>query len=325
MTRRPRSRTCHLVATVLTALAMTLGLSLAAVSPAAAATPVPAVPTGLPAGIEALARYVPVKACDLRAKPGTVALAKLLTTTYPSTRYGLSRACGTRPDSEHYDGRAIDWMTNVRDPQQAAQATALLSWLFATDRAGNPYANARRLGIMYVIWNNKIWGAYSADGGWRAYSSCATHPEQSWDSTCHRDHVHISLSWEGAMGRTSFWSKQVAAPDFGPCRAVDLNWAPYYKAPRAVPCPSYPRVYPPSGASATLVTLTTYSGMTLRLGATGPAVRVVQQVIGVTVTGYYGTTTKETMIKWQEARGLRASGNANSETWRALLKSQAPR
>lgn len=36
--------------------------------------------------------------------------------------------------------------------------------------------------------------------------------------------MHISLSWSGAMGRTSFWTKRVYADDYGPCRPRDLNW-----------------------------------------------------------------------------------------------------
>ncbi|WP_258272927.1 hypothetical protein, partial [Escherichia coli] len=82
-------------------------------------------------------------------------------------------------------------------------ADAVIKWMFAKDAQGRPYANARRLGVMYVIWNGKIWGAYGAGKGWRPYSTCAKHPEKSWDNTCHRNHMHISLSWAGAMGRTS--------------------------------------------------------------------------------------------------------------------------
>ena len=102
---------------------------------------------------------------------------------------------------------------------------------------------------MYIIWNNKIWGAYSADRGWREYSSCADHPGKSYDTSCHRDHMHISLSLAGATGRTSFWSEQVAAEDYGRCRPADLNWAYSYETRRTPPCPRYAVVKPKSGAS----------------------------------------------------------------------------
>lgn len=315
-----RASAAALLVTALTATASPL------LAPAQAATRTPPAPSGLPSALEPLAAYVPANSCDPTAKPGTKRLATLLTTTYPGTRYGISRVCGTGlPTSEHYDGRAVDWMNSVRVPEQAAQAKAVIAWLSATDARGNTYANARRLGVMYVIWNNKIWGLYNADQGWRAYSSCASHTEKSWDSTCHRDHMHISLSWAGAMGATSYWTKRVAGPDFGPCRPSDLNWAGLRSGVNPTPCPRYPKVTPPVGASANLKVLTTYSGMRLVPGATGPAVVAVQKALGVRSTGNYLSLTKAAVQRFQTAQGLSASGNMTTATWRALLKSQAPR
>ena len=141
---------------------------------AMAATSTPPVPSGLPAGIERLAAYVPANSCGSATRAGTVKLGNLLTSTYPGTSFGGIRACGTVPDSEHYDGRAVDWMNSIRSAKQAAQAKAVIGWLFATDNQGHDYANARRLGVMYVIWNNKIWGAYSADRGWRVTAVAPT-------------------------------------------------------------------------------------------------------------------------------------------------------
>ena len=172
----------------------------------------------------------------------------------PGSHYGIDRTCGTDPlpTSEHYDGRAIDWFRSVRSPAQRADATAVLRWLFAKDAAGHAYANARRLGVMYLIWNNRIWGSYRASDGWRPYSNCATRPAPAYDTTCHRDHIHFSLSWEGAMKRTSFWTHEVAARDYGPCRVSDMNWAAPYRAVRGTSCPSYSRVSAPAGASSLL-------------------------------------------------------------------------
>jgi peptidoglycan hydrolase-like protein with peptidoglycan-binding domain len=320
-----RLQPARVAATVLTALTLTLGVG--AITPASAVIPKPAVPTALPAALEPLSGYVPATSCDPVVKPGSVALGKLLTATYPGTSYGITRTCGSDPlpTTEHYEGRAVDWMNSIRDPKQAAQAKAVISWLMATDAKGNKFANARRLGVMYVIWDNKIWGAYSSDRGWRAYSSCASHPEKSWDSTCHRDHMHISLSWAGAMKKTSYWTKQVAVTEYGPCRAADLNWALPYSKVRLTPCPRYPRVLPPEGASATLKALIIYSGMRVRPGASGPVVKAVQRALGVTQTGYYGSLTKAAVQKFQTAHALNDSGNVNTVTWRALLKAHAPR
>ncbi|HEY5821693.1 MAG TPA: peptidoglycan-binding domain-containing protein [Propionibacteriaceae bacterium] len=306
-------------------LSIALTLSPVALAPAEAATKTPPVPSGLPTEVEDLSAYVPANSCSPITRPGTAKLGKLLTSTYPGTTYGSARACGALPNSEHHDGRAVDWMNNVRNEKQAAQAKALITWLFATDAEGNEYANARRLGVMYTIWNNKIWGAYSADRGWRPYSSCSEHPEKSWDNTCHRNHMHLSLSWAGAMGHTSFWTKEVAAPDYGRCRPADLNWSYPYEAPNPVPCPRYSVVNAPSGSSALMKTLVQHSGKHLTRGTKGAAVTAVQKAVKTKTTGTLDSATAKAIKKWQAAHSIRVTGTVNHTTWRALLKANAPK
>ncbi len=181
------------------------------VSPADAAPPEPAAAPAVPLDEGALpdpslwqatpleppAAYVPQQLCDPFPKPGVLGFRDLLLSAEPGSRnLGISRACDT-PDgvSEHKEGRAFDWGVNADDPAEAAMAGQVLSWLLAPDAGGNPFAMARRLGIMYVIWDRHIWGAYLADQGWRPYHGVSEH----------RDHVHFSFSWDGALGRTSFW------------------------------------------------------------------------------------------------------------------------
>ena len=303
-----------------------LVLLCAIVGPAAvAATPVPVTPTDLPTDIEPLAAYVPADSCDPTAKSGTVDLAQLLTATYSGTSYAISRVCGTDSSiSEHYEGRALDWMVSVRDATQKAEATTVIHWLFATDSNGNAYANARRLGVMYILWNNRIWGAYRASDGWRAYSTCASHPEKSWDTTCHRNHMHVSLSWESAMAATSFWSKQVAARDYGPCRVKDMNWARPYLAANPTPCTAYSVVRPAAGASAVDRSLVAYSGIRLISSSTGPAVVAVQKALKVTATGHVNAATRAAVRRWQTGHALDATGVVNVPTWRSLLKAFQP-
>ncbi|HEY6794575.1 MAG TPA: peptidoglycan-binding protein [Kineosporiaceae bacterium] len=282
--------------------------------------PGPAVPDGLPAGIEDASPYLQQVSCDPVAKPGTLALAHLLITTYPGTSAGITRACGADGfASEHYEGRALDWMTSVRDPQGAARAQAFLSWLLAPDAADRPFALARRLGVMYVIWDDRIWGAYAASAGWRPYSRCAEHPEPAWDTSCHRDHVHISLSWAGALGRTSFWTRRVAAVDYGPCRPADLNWAPPYGGPNPVRCPGYATVTAAAGSSALVAAITRYSGATVGRGATGPVVAAVQQALGVAADGAFGPLTAAAVAAFRAAHALPAGSGMDAVAWRALL------
>jgi hypothetical protein len=325
---KPRSwvTVALLAATVtLTSLAAPAALTAPAAA-AAAVPPSPVVPPGLPAGIESMGSSMSQTTCDPTAKAGTTKLAQLLVATYPGTSTGIGRACTTDTTavSEHYEGRAVDWMNSVRVAKEAAQADAVIRWLFATDKAGHTYANARRLGVMYVIWNNRIWGAYNADQGWRSYQDCANRPAPSLDSVCHRNHIHISLTWAGAVGSTSYWSKTVAATDYGPCRPSDLNFAPPYSRANPNRCPSYPRVVAPAGSSAVLTALTKDSGKVLKTGTSGAVVSTVQKVVGATADGKYGTQTAARVRTWQTDRGVPATGVVEAATWRALLASQRP-
>ena len=284
---------------------------------AAAKVKVPATPSTLPAAIEPLSRYVPQTDCDPSTKRGATLLGKLLTATYPNTTYGGGRACTDHPPSEHYDGRAVDWMNTYRNATQRAQADALLTWLFARDAKGNAYANARRLGVMYIIWNNKIWGSYNPT--WAPYNNCAKTPQTSMDTACHRDHMHFSLSWEGAQGRTSYWTKQVAATDYGPCRPADLNWSPNYTTFNGKPCPWYATVTARSGASSVVRRAFLFSGAQLGPGSTGAPVVALQNALSVANNGQFGTTTINAVRSLQQSKGVRVNGVMNQDTWRALL------
>ena len=309
MARRPLS--------LLVALSLLIAGTVVSASTSAARTP--PTPRHLPARIEALADYVPQTSCDARTKPGSAALGRLLVSTYHGTSFASAYGCGSDGTvSEHYEGRAVDWMASVRNRTQAAQAHSLLTWLFKRDAAGHRFANARRLGVMYIVFNNRIWGGW--DGSWHPHSNCATHPERSSDSNCHRNHMHISLSWEGAMKRTSFWTGKVAAPDYGPCRARDLNWAAPYKKANPRGCLDYRQVRAPAGASATMRALVTYSGAVVRYGSTGPAVAAVQRALHVTATGNFLTKTRAAVRSWQRRHHLTVTGVVNATTWRALLR-----
>ena len=283
---------------------------------ASAATPAPPGPSALKT-IEALADYVPQNSCDPHIKPGVAALAQLLLKTYPNTSYGSARNCATST-SEHYEGRALDWMASVRDPTTKAEAQAVLTWLFATDSAGNKRANLRRLGVMYLVWNNQIWGAW--DQTWQPYYNCASTPQASLDDYCHRSHIHFSLSWEGAEKQTSFWTNTVAARNYGPCMAADLNWAPRYTSAHSTPCATHPKLVASAGSSTFAKNLVAYSGARANEGESGSVVSVIQQAVGATVDGYYGTSTKAKVAAWQQAHHLFVSGRANQDTWRSFLR-----
>ena len=167
---------------------------------------VPAIAAPLPEGYDVSPTYEGQAQCDPAAKPGTQKLADLIKATYGSNQtVWIPRACDIGGQSEHKEGRALDWMTSVRKPQERANAETFLAWLLGPDQFGNPYGNAMRLGVMYIGWNDRIWRGYDIKRGWTELKGCFATPSEGSDTTCHRNHIHISLTWDGASGRTSFW------------------------------------------------------------------------------------------------------------------------
>ncbi|MDZ7578302.1 MAG: hypothetical protein U0904_09040 [Candidatus Nanopelagicales bacterium] len=178
---------------------------------------VPAPTVQLPAEVDWQAEYQGQTLCTPTAKPGTLRLGKLLDDTYGKFTQYIARSCATPGTSEHEEGRALDWMVNSKIAKQRKKAFQFLNWAIAPGPNGEPGAMARRLGIMYLIYENKIWGVYSPQAGWREYQNCSSSGKSSssYDTVCHRDHIHISQTWDGAYGTTSFWTG--VAETRGPC------------------------------------------------------------------------------------------------------------
>jgi hypothetical protein len=93
---------------------------------------------------------------------------------------GISTGHGSR--SAHYDGRAIDlFFRPVGDEAQRAQGWAVANWLVA---------NAERLEIAVIIFDDRIWSARRSAQGWRPYSN----PTGASDPISrHLDHVHVDV------------------------------------------------------------------------------------------------------------------------------------
>jgi hypothetical protein len=176
--------------------------------------PMPVAAVALPAGLEEAAPYQPQVSCDPHIKPGVKAFEDLVLRTWQRGHSGGSaRGCDTGGVSEHREGRAWDWML---DPHSYADVTAgqrVIDWLL-TDGA----ANARRLGLMYFIWDARIWSAHRIGDGWQPYSG----------ENDHTSHIHFSFDWAGAEKRTSWWTGKVAAMEYGPCRKYIGDPAPPY-------------------------------------------------------------------------------------------------
>ncbi len=274
-------------------------------APTAAA--VPATPSGLPTAVDGVPQYVGAAICSPTVKPGTAALMRLLLGAYPSSRaLGIVRACGVGGKSEHKEGRALDWGNRAWVGSEAANVASFSRWALATDAHGNRNAMARRLGIMYMIWDDRIWEASNASAGWQPYlhsacSSLAGCPA----SLRHRDHLHISLTWDGAMGRTSFWSGQVATNGSG-AGSVRGSRAPSLTLGVAA-------------VARNKASIRQVNHTVLQHGSSGGAVVVLQKALRMrTVTGYFGDRTRATVLIYQRSRGLPTTGVVARLTWGRL-------
>jgi hypothetical protein len=161
--------------------------------------------------VERYAPYQPQTTCSPTAKVGTVALGRWLVRTYGGHTGRITESCKGGGVSEHKEGRAFDWSLDATTSADRARAQRFLTAAFATGPSGEPAELARRMGIMYVIWNDHIYSSYRQFAV-RAYksSSCKTLAKCS-KTLRHRDHLHISLTRWAAAGRYSWYVGRVPA------------------------------------------------------------------------------------------------------------------
>lgn len=277
------------------AAAVAVGV-LAAAPAARAAEGDPVAPVPAPAKVEGWSPYLGQVSCDPTPKPGTVALRQMVMSTYGGRDSGIGRSCSVGGRSEHKEGRAWDWGLDAGNPAEKALAERFLTFLLEPGPNGMAAYNARRLGVMYVIWNRQVWSQYRAADGWRAYNG----------SSAHRDHVHITLTWNGATKRTSWWTGKASATDYGPCVEVEGTLAPPWREPRTTPCP------PPVPAESLTET------PLLKRGDSGPYVTQLQGLLSVEPqSGYFGPLTEAAVTDLQKRQGLRVTGTTTPETWAA--------
>lgn len=204
----------HVPVSLLRRLLITALSGLLAVSVAAPADALKAV--------EPYGSYQPQVSCDPVAKPGVLAFRGLINRQFGGGDLGITRSCSVGGTSEHKEGRAWDYALNWHNPRDRAKAKRVIEWL-TEPVARDPARRAKRLGVMYMIWNRRIWSS----GGWRPYTGTSPH----------RDHIHFSFTWNGAMRRTSWYTGRVMAHDYGPCQKWVGEYAPRWRSPRLAPCP----------------------------------------------------------------------------------------
>lgn len=248
-------------------------------------------PVALPSGVDPASPYLPQISCSPIDMPGAVKLRALVLKTYgEGGAGGISRSC-TAGVSEHSEGRAWDWMVDVGDTSERRAAADFLAWVTA-----NSGRNARRLGIMYVIYNKKIWSVYRASEGWRTSSG-------------HTDHVHVSFSWNGARGSTSFWTGKVGTIDLGPCIRFTGTYGVRTSTPRTTACPRI----------ASLLKKTSLGDRAY--GHTGSTVAKAQTLLGVTKTSKFDSRTWTAVNTYQRAHDIPNTGALDQPTWASLSPS----
>ncbi len=155
--------------------------------------------------IEDYASYKPQTRCKPEAKPGTAYLAGWMTRKYGGSVGTISRGCKVGGTSEHKEGRALDWSLDATRKADRQRAKAFLQRIRATDKRGNTDAVARRMGVMYVIWNDKMFPAWNEFRAQDYLSSGCKSRKKCSKTLRHRDHLHLSLSRAGGKGHTSWY------------------------------------------------------------------------------------------------------------------------
>jgi hypothetical protein len=158
-----------------------------------------------------LERYDLAKRCVKHPSRGALALQSWLQGHLRGVSWGILRCekLSKRTYSLHAEGRALDWHLDVHNRQDRRAAKRLIQRLLAPDRAGNPHALARRMGIQEIIWNCRSWWSGSMD--MEPYSACfdrrGKRKRRLDETLAHRNHVHLGLNLAGARMQTGFWRR----------------------------------------------------------------------------------------------------------------------
>ena len=163
--------------------------------------------------LEDYAPYQPQTRCSPSAKLGTKMMGRWIVNHYDGGFGPISRACKGGGTSEHKEGRAFDWTLDATKAADRARAAKLMERLFQERQDGEAHVLARRMGIMYIIWNDHIYSAYNQFER-RDYLSSSCKTRRTCSKTLrHRDHMHISITRQAARAETSFYVPRLPADD----------------------------------------------------------------------------------------------------------------
>ena len=101
-------------------------------------------------------------------------LGRFLVRRYGGGSGPITSECGGSR-SEHTEGRAFDWTNDAASAGGRQRVARFLRDVFADGPAGERAVVARRMGIMYIIWNDRMYAA------WEQFR-----PEPYLSSSCRR-------------------------------------------------------------------------------------------------------------------------------------------
>ncbi|MEP9362279.1 hypothetical protein ABLE68_04875 [Nocardioides sp. CN2-186] len=170
-----------------------------------------AVPSVAHAQIEDYASYDAPKKCHAKPRAGTDYLGHWVARHFGGGYVGYGRPCDKKdgPTSEHQTGQAFDWSLDASKKRDRRTAKDFLHRIFEKDARGNTDAWARRMGIMYLIWDDEMYPAWNEFRPEPYLSSGCTSKKKCSKTLRHRNHVHVSLDMDGAKGRTSWFEDRL--------------------------------------------------------------------------------------------------------------------
>jgi uncharacterized protein YgiM (DUF1202 family) len=121
------------------------------------------------------------RAVERGLKPNAIKVHRAARAKFPQIKTYYTLRAGVFTD--HSTGRALDLMIpNYKSASGKALGYKVAAWA---------KANARDLGINYVIWNQHIWNIRRDSEGWRYMA------DRGDDSANHHNHVHITVFADG--------------------------------------------------------------------------------------------------------------------------------
>ena len=253
--------------------------------------------------------------------PGAVRLGDLLRATYPGTSYGVGRSCWSDGfASEHYEGRAVDWMISLSDPAKVAVPRHRAGCCGPTQGAAVRQRPPARRHVHDV--RRPDLGCLRAGEGWRPYSTWPPTPSAPRTRPAIATTSTSRSAGPGPPGARrsgpagsprSTTALRPGRPQLGGA----LQRLPRGAVPRAPDGHGTPGIVRGDGGAVPR------RGHRLTPGAQGPLVGALQRSLGLAPDGSFGPRTGAAVSAFRTAHRLAAGQVVDAATWRQLLAAAA--